>query len=76
MNRNQERHRCGDQITSLLDTVDQLRRERFPHLNAELVESLLRRHADPSAAESELVRSVELLVEKSLTEEEDGLATH
>ena len=58
-----------DQIKSLLETVERLRRESFSHLDAVLVEEILRLHADPAAADSELARSVEQIVERHLAEE-------
>jgi hypothetical protein len=56
----------GDQFQGLLDTVERLRRERFPHLDADLVREILRAHADGAGVESDPSRRVEQAVEKYL----------
>ncbi len=61
--------KADDQFQSLLDTVERLRHERFPHLDSGLVQELLRLHADGAAADAELARGVEQAVERMLTKE-------
>lgn len=61
--------RGEDQFQSLLDTVDRLRRDRYPTLDASLVSELLRLHADSAAGDGELARSVEQMVERYLAKE-------
>lgn len=55
-----------DQFQSLLDTVERLRRDKFPMLDAGLVRELLRLHADSGAADGELSRGAEQAVETYL----------
>ena len=62
--------REDDQFRSLLGTVERLRSERFSHLDAGLVEEILRVHADPAAADADLARSVEQAVERHLAKEQ------
>ncbi len=58
----------GDtQFQSLLDTVERLRKENFPHLDVNLVREVLRLHADAAAEDVELARSSEQVVERYLT---------
>jgi len=57
------------QFDSLLDTIERLRSDKFSHLGAALVRDLLRLHADASAADAELTRGVEEIVERRLAEE-------
>lgn len=61
--------RGEDQLQSLLDTVERLRRDRYPTLDANLVSELLRLHADSGAGDGELARGVEQLVERYLAKE-------
>lgn len=61
--------RGEDQLQSLLDTVERLRRDRFPTLDASLVNELLRLHADGGAGDGELARGVEQMVERYLAKE-------
>lgn len=56
-----------DQFQSLLDTVERLRRDKFPHLGASLVRELLKLHAAGGAADGELARGVEQAVERHLS---------
>jgi len=56
-----------DQLRSLLETVERIRAERFPDLDAAMVEQLLRLHADSSAGDGELTRAVEQAVEDMLS---------
>ena len=61
-----QRHQDDKQLQSLLETIERLRSERFPHLDTQLVEEILRLHADPASADAELARSVEQVVERHL----------
>ncbi len=56
-----------DQLMSLIETVERLRLEKFPHLDSALVREILRLHADAGAADAELARGVEKEVEGRLT---------
>ncbi|NRF88432.1 hypothetical protein [Burkholderia gladioli] len=58
-----------DQFQSLLDTVERLRRDKFPALDAILVRELLRLHADSGSGDGELARGVEQAVERYLAKE-------
>ncbi|OWW18371.1 hypothetical protein [Noviherbaspirillum denitrificans] len=58
--------RGEDQFQSLLDTVERLRRDKFPTLDAGLVREILRLHADSAAGDGELTRGVEQAVEHYL----------
>jgi len=58
--------KAEEQFQSLLDTVERLRRERFPQIDAGLLRELLRLHADGGAADSELSRGSEQVVEQHL----------
>ena len=55
------------QFQSLLDTIERLRRDHFPHLAAGLVREVLSLHSDAAATPVELTRSVEQTVESHLT---------
>ncbi|SAK75020.1 hypothetical protein AWB76_04842 [Caballeronia temeraria] len=59
-------HAGDDQFQSLLDTVERLRRDKFPTLDAKVVREILRLHADGGAGDSELTRGVEQAVERCL----------
>lgn len=61
------KQKSDDQFQSLLDTVERLRKEKFPQLDSALVRELLRLHADGTAADGELARGVEQAVEGRLT---------
>ncbi len=58
-----------EHVQSLLDTVERLRQDKYPHLDPGLVRELLRLHADAGAAESELARGAEQAVERRLGKE-------
>ena len=61
--------RANDEnLQSLINTVEQLRRERFPHLDADLVQALLQLHAE-GVADAEIGRRAEQLVEQRLQSE-------
>ena len=47
---------------NLMDTLDRLRAERFPHIPRDLVREILRLHADTSATPADLVAKVNALV--------------
>jgi hypothetical protein len=55
-------------LGAILETVEDLRAERFPQLDAGLVRSLLQLHADPGAPGSDFARQVEQLVEGSISQ--------
>lgn len=54
-------------LGAILETVEELRAQRFPHLDAGLVRSLLQLHADPGSSGTDFVRQVEQLVEGSVS---------
>jgi hypothetical protein len=58
-----------EQVQSLLDTVERLRRDKYPHLDAGLVRELLQLHADAGATEGELTRGAEQAVERRIGKE-------
>ena len=58
-----------EHVQSLLDTVERLRRDKYPHLDAGLVRELLRLHADAGATEAELAREAEQTVERRIAKE-------
>jgi len=58
-------------LRMLLQTVERLRAERYPHLDADLVQELLQLHADPAASDADLARHVEQSVERHLSKSED-----
>ena len=55
-----------EQFQSLLETVERLRHEKFPHLDAELIREILRLHADGGASDGELSRGAEQIDERHL----------
>jgi hypothetical protein len=55
-----------EQSRALLETVEQLREQQFPHLSADLVRNVLRIHSSAAAGEVDLVRAVEEAVEQHL----------
>lgn len=64
---NSESTQHGDeQFQSLLDTVERLRRDKFPQIDAALLRDVLRLHADGGAMDSELARGAEQAVEQNL----------
>jgi hypothetical protein len=58
-----------EQSRALLETVEQLREQQFPHLSADLVCTVLRIHSSAAAGEVDLVRAVEEVVEQHLAKE-------
>jgi hypothetical protein len=62
-------HSGDTQLQALLDTVERLRRDHFPHLDSGLVREVLSLHADAAATSAELARSVEQAVERRLTKD-------
>lgn len=58
--------KSDDQFQSLLDTVERLRKEKFPQLDAALVREILRLHSDAGAIDAELTRGAEQAVERYL----------
>jgi len=56
-----------DQLRSLLETVERIRAERFPHLDGTVVAQLLRLHADAGAGDGDLARAVEQAVDDMLS---------
>lgn len=56
-----------NQISTLLDTIERLRREQFSHLDPTLVRDILRLHVEGKTADAEILRSVEQVVELSLS---------
>ena len=57
------------QFQSLLDTIERLRKDHFPHLDPGLVREVLTLHSDAAATPVELTRSVEQAVESHLTKD-------
>jgi hypothetical protein len=57
----------ADQFQSLLDTVERIRREKFPTLDSGVVSEILRLHADMSAGDVDLARAVEQVVDQYLS---------
>lgn len=55
-----------NQLQALLNVVERLRAQQFPHLDADLVREVLRHHSDSGATAGELVRAVEQAVERRL----------
>lgn len=58
----------ADQLQSLLESVERLRRDKYPTLDANLVSEILRMHADSGAGDGEIARGVEQVVERFLAE--------
>ena len=50
----------------LLDTVEQIRSEKFADVPRELVQCILLHHAEATASDTDLMRSLEQLVDKHL----------
>jgi hypothetical protein len=55
-----------DQFQTLLDTVERIRREKYPGLDADLVQTILRQHTASTGTDPEIPRLVEQAVEKFL----------
>ena len=58
--------RGDDQFKALLNTVEKLRADTFPTLDADLVRELLRMHGSGLPADAETSRRVEQAVEAQL----------
>ena len=52
--------------SSLIDTVERIRKERFPDLDADLVREIMILHADPEAASQGLARAVDEAIAKRI----------
>ena len=59
-------HNKAEQLQVLFETVEGIRADSFPDVPAELVRHILRHHADPAASETDLMRSLEKLVDKHM----------
>ncbi len=55
-----------DQIQSLLDTVETLRRAKYPNLPQALVADILRMHADGRTSDVDIARSASQAAEQLL----------
>lgn len=55
------------QISTLLETIERLRRDQFTHLDTTLVRDILRLHVEGKTADAEILRSVEQAVERHLS---------
>ena len=64
MTTNKIKEQGEDQLQSLLDTVERLRREKFPAVDPDLVREILRLHADGSLSDGEVGRAMEQAVER------------
>lgn len=53
----------GSQIDMLIETVEMIRAEKYPDLPENLVKSILLKHEDIAASETDLIRDMESLVE-------------
>jgi hypothetical protein len=53
----------ADQLGALIDSVEKLRRERFPHLDSDMIRQILELHRNPEVLVSDIKRQVELVVE-------------
>lgn len=61
-----KQHGRTEQLKMLLDTVEQIRSEKFADVPKELVRLILLHYADAAASETDLMRSLEQLVDKHL----------
>jgi len=61
-----KQHGRTEQLQMLLDTVEQIRSEKFADVPKELVRRILLHHADAAASETDLMRSLEQLVDEHL----------
>jgi len=57
------------QLRTLINTVEQIRAEKYAAVPADLIKLLLLRHGDPAASEGDLVRDLEKLVDDILRQE-------
>jgi hypothetical protein len=53
---------------TLMDTLERLRAEKFPHIPRDLVREILRMHADVSASPAKLVSDVDGLLHQHVPE--------
>lgn len=60
-------HDTDSQISTLLETIERLRRDQFTHLDTALVRDILRLHVEGKTADAEILRSVEQAVERHLS---------
>ena len=56
----------ADQLQVLFGTVESIRAEKYPGVPAELVRHILVHHTDSAASETDLMRSLERLVDDHL----------
>jgi hypothetical protein len=61
-----------EQFQSILDAVERLRREKYPHIDSSLVRDLLRQHSDSAATDTDLTRNNEQIVELYLKKGEEN----
>ncbi len=54
------------QLHMLIETVEQIRAEKYPDVPANLVKQMLLRHGDAAASETDLVRDLEKEVDSYL----------
>lgn len=64
---NNTKKQIDDQFQTLLETVERIRKDKFSHLDNDLVRDLLRLHADRSTVDADLTREVERNVEQHLS---------
>ncbi|WP_419629068.1 hypothetical protein [Thiolapillus sp.] len=57
------------QLHMLIETVEQIRAEKYPDVPANLVKQMLLRHGDAAASETDLVRDLEKEVDSYLGQE-------
>lgn len=57
------------QLHMLIETVEQIRAEKYPGVPANLVKQMLLRHGDAAASETDLVRDLEKEVDSYLGQE-------
>ena len=55
------------QLQSLVDTIEDLRKEKFPDLDATLVREILRLHASGQPLDTDTARALEQAVEHQLS---------
>lgn len=61
-----KQHGKAGQLQVLLDTVEGIRSEKFADVPKELVRRILLHHTDAAAGETDLMRSLEQLVDEHL----------
>lgn len=57
------------QLHMLIETVEQIRAEKYPDVPANLVKQMLLRHGDAAASETDLARDLEKEVDSYLGQE-------